>query len=235
MVVTYSLLGPMMAIYRPVVAFVTGVLGGAVTALLDRGATPETASNTASCSCCANESKRSWRTGFHHGFVTLPRDIGKPLLIGLAIAAALSEALPENFLADTLGTGIGAMLIMMAVGIPLYVCATASVPVAAALILQGITPGAALVFLITGPATNAAGLAVLWKTLGRRTAIVYLVTVAVCALAAGLLFDAWVAPLAPTLGPACHEHTPAWWQHLCAILLLALMGRALLGPKKTTS
>ena len=77
------------------------------------------------------------------------------------------------------------MLVMMLIGIPIYVCASASVPVAAALILKGLSPGAALVFLITGPATNAAGLATIWNTLGRRTAILYLLTVAGCALAGG--------------------------------------------------
>jgi hypothetical protein len=81
------------------------------------------------------------------------------------------------------------MLVMLVLGIPVYVCATASVPVAAVLIMKGLTPGAALVFLMTGPATNAASLVTIWNILGRRTAITYLATVAGCALASGVLLD----------------------------------------------
>ncbi len=225
--VTYSLLGPLMAVYRPIAAFIAGVLGGMGTAVLvpeDRRSGSEAPSP--GCSCAA-EPPRSWRAGWHHGFVTLPRDIGKPLLLGLGIAAALSVAVPENFFAETLGTGFGAMLVMMCLGIPLYVCATASVPVAAALILKGVTPGAALVFLVTGPATNAAGLMILWRTLGRRTMLIYLATVAVCALAGGLLLDQLAAHLTVATVSAHHGMHHPWWEHLSGVLLLVIVARAL--------
>ncbi len=81
------------------------------------------------------------------------------------------------------------MVVMMFLGIPVYVCATASVPIAAVLIMKGLNPGAALVFLMTGPATNAASFTTIWKVLGGKTAIIYLLTVAGCALAAGLTID----------------------------------------------
>ena len=77
----------------------------------------------------------------------------------------------------------------MALGIPIYVCATASVPVAAALILKGVSPGAAMVFLMTGPATNAAAITTIWRTMGRRTAVLYLIATAVSALGAGIVLD----------------------------------------------
>lgn len=230
--VTYSLLGPVMAIYRPLAAFITGVIGGGVTAgLVPVGPISDKAGKTDSC-CCGNKERPSWRAGFHHGFVTLPRDIGKPLLLGLVLAAGLSVVVPEGFFADTLGTGVGAMLIMMLLGIPLYVCATASVPVAAALILKGITPGAALVFLVTGPATNAAGLVTLWKTLGRRTALIYLSTVALGALAGGLLFDALVAQW--SLDPSTHSHTMShpWWEQGAGVLLLCVLTNAMWRPSQ---
>jgi len=111
-----------------------------------------------------------------YGFVSLPRDIGKSLLIGLVIAASISTVVPDDFFAARLGHGLHAMWVMMLIGIPMYVRASASVPVAAALILKGLGPGAALVFPSTGPGTNAAGLATIWNTLGRRTAILYLLT-----------------------------------------------------------
>jgi copper chaperone CopZ len=81
------------------------------------------------------------------------------------------------------------MVVMMVLGVPVYVCATASVPIAAALVAKGVSPGAVLVFLMTGPATNAATLATIWKVLGRRTALIYLGTVALGALAFGLALD----------------------------------------------
>ena len=87
----------------------------------------------------------------HHAFVSLPEDVAKPMLLGLIVAGLITALVPDDYLAETLGTGIGAMLIMMVLGIPVYVCATASVPIAAALVAKGVSPGAALVFLMTGP------------------------------------------------------------------------------------
>jgi hypothetical protein len=103
--------------------------------------------------------------------------------------------------------------------------------VAAALILKGLSPGAAFVFLMTGPATNAAGLATIWIKLGRRTAILYLLTVAGCALASGLLLDALIS--SADVNAACHVHSmgPGLLQHLSAVVLLAVLGYALLSPK----
>jgi uncharacterized membrane protein YraQ (UPF0718 family) len=158
-----------------------------------------------------------------YAFVTLPRDIGKPLLVGLAIAAVITALTPDDFFADKLGEGLGAMLVMMALGIPIYVCASASVPVAAAMMLKGLSPGAALVFLMTGPATNAAGLATIWNTMGRRTAILYLLTVAGCALGAGVLLDALVYNTQLEVVTHAHEMIPPLIQNLSAITLLALL------------
>jgi uncharacterized membrane protein YraQ (UPF0718 family) len=189
--VTLSLLGPIFAIFRPLLALVTGLVGGG---LVDIFGQEQPKSQTAIQECtdeCCRDGKVSARLagGLKYGFVTLPRDIGKAMLVGLIVAAIISAVVPDNFFAERLGTGIFAMVVMMLLGIPVYVCATASVPVAAALILKGLTPGAALVFLMTGPATNAASLVTVWKTLGRRTAITYLFTVAGCALLGGILLD----------------------------------------------
>ncbi|UCF66617.1 MAG: permease, partial [Acidobacteriota bacterium] len=124
-----------------------------------------------------------------YGFVQLPQDIVRSLLLGLLIAAAIDASVPEDFFSAWLGHGLLSMVVMMAVGVPVYVCATGSVPVAAALMTKGIAPGAALVFLMTGPATNAATITTLWRVLGRRTTLIYLTTVALTSLGAGLLLD----------------------------------------------
>ncbi len=192
--VTLSLLGPLFAIFRPVAAFVTGIIGGGLVNLSDGGTEGSEGPRKCTDTCCGGEAggKKKIARGLKYGFVELPRDIGKAMLGGLAVAALISVLVPEGYFAEKLGTGIFAMVVMMFLGIPVYVCATASVPVAAALILKGLTPGAVLVFLMTGPATNAASFATIWKTFGKGTAIIYLGTVAGCALLGGILLD-WIA------------------------------------------
>jgi uncharacterized membrane protein YraQ (UPF0718 family) len=155
------------------------------------------------------------------------------MLIGIVIAAFISALVPEGFFAEKLGTGIFPMLVMMCLGIPMYVCATASVPIAAALILKGLTPGAALVFLITGPASNAASFITIWKVLGSRTTVLYLVSIVVCALASGILLDY----IAPTLSIeiAAHSHgtmLPPFLKYASAVALLFVLAFAIL--KKPT-
>ncbi len=239
--VTYSLLGPVFAVFRPLVAFITGLIGGGLVDAFGRDEptqpqdppTPEPAGEPADdCPHCRKKPKHRLLNAMKYGFVSLPRDIGKPLLVGLVIAALISTIVPDDFFAGRLGNGLPAMLVMMAIGIPLYVCASASVPVAAALILKGLSPGAAFVFLMTGPATNAAGLATIWNKLGRRTAILYLLTVAGCALGAGLLLDSLISSV--DVAMACHDHHmgPGLLQHLCAVALLAILAYAFLAPKR---
>jgi copper chaperone CopZ len=115
------------------------------------------------------------------------------------------------------------MLVMMAVGIPIYVCATASVPIAAALIAKGVSPGAALVFLMTGPATNAATIMTISKVMGRRTAAIYLATVALSAIAGGLLLDA-IYQAGSFQGPMVHPWMlPGWLKSVSAALLTAVI------------
>ncbi|MHC4843561.1 MAG: SO_0444 family Cu/Zn efflux transporter, partial [Planctomycetota bacterium] len=177
--VTFSLLGPLFTIFRPIAAFLSGIIGGSLTNTftrlsgLDSG--PEKQCEE---ECCTGEPKRNrLRRGLKYGFLTLPRDIGKAMLLGLLIAALISVLVPDDYFVGRLGHPLISMLIMVLVGIPVYVCATASVPIAAALIMKGLSPGTALVFLMTGPATNAASFITIWKGLGKATAIAYLTSV----------------------------------------------------------
>jgi len=245
--VTYSLLGPVFAIFRPVMALITGLIGGVLVNMFGEPAGAEANSKESvsnggqpmagdpqpadDCPHC-RKPKHRFLNGMKYGFISLPRSIGKSLLVGLVIAAFISAIVPEGFFAERLGRGLPAMLVMMALGIPLYVCASASVPMAAALILKGISPGAAFVFLVTGPATNAAGLATIWGTLGRRTAIIYLLTIAVCSLAGGILLDSLISSVALTHASHVHHMGPTLLQHICAILLLAILAYAFLAPKR---
>lgn len=222
--VTYSLLGPVFAIFRPLVALVTGVVGGLLVNLFGKSDDAVSPVDPPGDDVPNPTWMKKFLDGMDYAFVTLPRDIGKPLLLGLAIAAIISALTPDDFFAEKLGRGLPAMLVMMAVGIPIYVCASASVPVAAALILKGLSPGAALVFLMTGPATNAAGLATIWNAMGRRTALLYLATVAGCALAAGLLLDALVSRMEIETVSHVHQMIPPFIENLAAFALLALLG-----------
>ena len=134
--------------------------------------------------------------------------------------------MPDRYFAEKLGAGIFAMVVMMFLGIPVYVCATASVPAAATLILKGLTPGAALVFLMTGPATNAASFITIWKTLGRTTAIIYLATVAGCALLGGILLDLLAASADIEIATYPRWMLPAVVKYASALVLLAELSYA---------
>lgn len=232
--VTFSLLGPVFAIFRPLAALVTGLVGGGLVNLFGQDVASEKGAEPCQDDCCKEQGVKGRLVhGMKYAFVTLPRDIGKSMLVGLAIAALISVAVPDGFFAEKIGTGIGAMLLMMVLGIPLYVCATASVPVAAALIAKGLTPGAALVFLMTGPATNAAGLATLWRSLGRRTALLYLLAVAGCSLAAGLFLDFLALNInLPVVSEHHHEVLPPLIKHAAAVILLLLLTYGILTPKR---
>jgi len=232
--VMYSLLGPVFAFFAPVWALVTGLVGGVLVSLFGRRdpVHPEAAKCTDDCCKSITTPGRKLLDGLRYGFVALPRDIGKSLLVGLVIAAVISALVPDDFFAETLGQGLPAMLVMMLIGIPIYVCASASVPVAAALILKGLSPGAAFVFLATGPATNAAALVTIWNTLGRRVAILYLLTVAGCALAGGLLLDTLISSIDIAAGFHAHHTGPTLLQHLSAVVLLAILGYTFLSPKR---
>ncbi|MCJ7778266.1 MAG: SO_0444 family Cu/Zn efflux transporter [Sedimentisphaerales bacterium] len=229
--VTLSLLGPIFAIFRPIAAFVTGIVGGVFVDIFDR--TAKSGQPPAKCTdtCCAGGKTGKLVSGLKYGFVTLPRDIGRAMLVGLVVAAVISALVPDGFFADKLGTGIVPMLVMMAIGIPMYVCASASVPIAAALILKGITPGAALVFLMTGPATNAASFVTIWNVLGRKTAIIYLATVAGCALLGGILLDYIAAGVHLKILTQPHWMLPQSVEYASAVVLLAILISASLRKK----
>ncbi len=234
--VTLSLLGPLFAIFRPLAALVTGLVGGGLVDAFGRNREDENGTPQKSSDESSSSEKKTSRVakGLKYGFVTLPRDIGKAMLVGLVIAAVISALVPDGYFAEKLGTGIFAMVVMMFLGIPVYVCATASVPVAAALILKGLTPGAALVFLMTGPATNAASFVTIWKVLGRVTAITYLATVAGCAILGGILLDYIAAGVDFEIAARPGWMLPPSIKYISAVLLLSILAFAILSKRKQT-
>lgn len=235
---TWGVMGGAYAVFRVVVALVSGVIGGLAVEFLDRpdaaaknGAAP--AAPVCTDSCCAGSKGAGHgklRRIFEYGFVDLPQDIGKSLLLGLAVAAVISLVPHDYFKDSRLGGGILAMLAMAVVAGPMYVCATASVPVAMGFIQAGVSPGAALVFLMVGPATNAATIAMVWKVMGRRTAVIYLLSVLGCAIGAGLAMDYILGHwglCVKGMAMEGHSHGMMIFQYVCAVAMLAIIGNAL--------
>lgn len=230
--VTYALLGPIFAVFRPLAALMTGIFGGALVEWCGEADGPDQpegqAEDACAETCCdTNRGENVLVRALRYGFVTLPRDIGPALLVGILVAAAIAAVVPEGRLHAYLGGGVVSILCLMAVGVPVYVCATASVPIAAGFLHAGASPGAALAFLIAGPATNAATLTTVWKVMGRRTTLLYLLTVAASAVVGGLALD-WLIPAAraamPVLGEHHHEVIEGGWLGpVSAALLLVVL------------
>jgi uncharacterized protein len=228
---TWALLGPIFAVFRPFGALLTGLVGGILTDRLDGQESAPTAGVVAGGTGPGTEDRGHWLVrALRYGFVDLPRDLATTMLLGLAVAGAIAVLVPDNYFQGSLGGGLRGMLIMMLFGIPLYVCATGSVPIAAALIAKGVSPGAALVFLMTGPATNAAAIAAVWKVLGRKTALIYLGSVAGASLVLGLALDYLFTVSGVSAQGAAHAMLPPQVGAACAVLLLGVLGFALWRP-----
>ena len=196
--VTWALLDPLMTIIRPLAAFITATCAGIAVNFLPEqpnGSEPEKACTNCGCGCTGDSIEHHHSTtvtgrvrdGLSFAFTDLLRDIGPSLLFGIIVAGVIAAVVPQGFIERHLGSGIGPMLIMLAVGIPLYVCASASTPIVAALALKGLSPGAALVFLLAGPATNAATITVVARLMGKRVAVVYVLVIAAVSLLLGIV------------------------------------------------
>jgi len=233
--ITWALLDPLMTVIRPVAAFLTAILTGTLINRLPDHQTSPTAEKPA-CSCSDEKSGKAIQGekegiltrllgGLRYAFGSLLKDIGQWLMLGILIAGIISFLVPDDFIAAYLGGGFGSLLLMLLVGIPLYICASASTPIAAALVLKGLSPGAALVFLLAGPATNAATLTVIAKHLGKAATAIYLLAIAACSLALGWLTNAIYSGFAIDITAwAGHaDHTENSKLHLVATLILLVL------------
>ncbi len=182
-------------------------------------------------------SQRIW-VGLKYAYGELLMDIAKPFIIGVFIAGAITFLFPEDLSRLSNEHPFISMLIMLGAGIPMYVCATSSTPIAAALILKGLNPGAALVFLLAGPATNAATMNIVRELFNTRALVIYLSMIALCSLGMGIMVDAIYARAgiqAQAIVGQAGEVIPLWLQYGSAALLTALLifnnWRALFRPK----
>ena len=238
--ITYALLDPIMTVARPIIAFVMATAAGVAENVLrptdsDSCEAPDLACPVDACcdgnSCSPEEHKRHHtlgekvKAGLSFAFTEVWSDLATWFLVGLLLAGVITIAIPGEMISRYLGGGLPSMLIMLAVGIPLYICATASTPIAAALIVKGISPGAALVFLMAGPATNITSLTVLLGILGKRATAIYLATIALSAVFFGLALDQFYLTFgfsAQAVVGQASEVIPAWTQWAGAVILLIL-------------
>ncbi len=229
--VTWSMLGLPFAVLRPVVAFITGITGGLITNKIENNdtSTIKTKESVSSDSIGRKKTSGGIKEIFRYAFIEMVDDIAKWLVIGLLIAALITVIIPDNFFTDFHLTGISGMLLILVVSIPLYICATSSVPIAAVLLLKGLSPGALLVFLMAGPATNAATITVIGKNLGRKTLIAYMASLIIGSLVFGFFIDTflpanWFLPLNLMSGDHQHELLPDWLVYFSTItLVIALL------------
>jgi hypothetical protein len=205
--VTYALMDPVMTIFRPIAALFTAVIAGVAENLFGKDTIPPLLSaQPAGCSCAQGsggtgiiaapsapaEGGVFWEKvlrGLKFAYIELMGDIGQWFVLGVIMAGIISYAVPNHFFEAFSENKLAAMLVMLVVGIPMYVCATASTPIAAALVMKGLDPGAALIFLLAGPATNVATLSMVSGLLGKRTLFIYLSAIGICSIWMGFLVD----------------------------------------------
>ena len=238
--VSYALLDPILTVARPVVAFITATIAGISENLIGYNKVTRNLQPNLGCpvdGCCDGidcppEIHKNHHTllekivaGMRFAFTDFWGDLAGWFLAGILLAGAITTLIPDDIFSRYLGSGWQAMVLMLAAGIPLYICATASTPIAAALILKGVSPGAALVFLLTGPATNVASLTVLVGILGKRAAALYVTAIAVCAVGFGMLLDQVYAFLdisAAAAAGQASEVMPGWLKWPAVLFLLAI-------------
>jgi len=232
---TYALLGPVMAIYRPLAALVTAIIAGLGVSGVAARTSAATADEPVVGECChksegepvdvAVTKPPGWRAALRYGYVDMFDDIVPQLLLGIVLAGALVAWLPNIETLGLSGGSVWVYAIMLAVGVPLYVCATASTPVAAALIAGGVSPGAGLVFLLAGPATNVASLLVLKKQFSVRELAVYWAAIGTMSVLAGVLFDRFFSSMFTLrIDAVAHEHGAVSPLHMAGtVVFLALV------------
>lgn len=227
---TYALLGLPLAIIRPVIALITGVVGGLFTnSVAEREATIPIEKQAEEDQTIKNDGKNRLKSMMHYAFVEFMQDISKWLVIGLLLAALMAVLIPDDFFTNYLGNEYLSMAIVLVASVPLYVCATGSVPIAAVLLMKGLSPGAAIVFLMAGPATNAATITVIGNVLGKKTLMSYMASIISGALFFGILVNEFL-PREWFTGFIMDGHAshgahllPNWLSISSAILLIGLI------------
>ena len=220
---TFSLMGLGFAIIRPAAALVTGVCGGL---LVNRFVPEDDAAVFSESACNVEAGSKIWRV-LKYAYFNMIQDIGGRLVIGLLVAALIQVAVPDDFFLNFGNRPLLQMQVILVVAIPMYICSTGSIPVAAALIMKGLSPGAALVMLMAGPAVNLASILVVRKAMGKLFTWIYLLVIVVFSVVIGLVVNAIGIPVKPmaVVDPCCADAAmiPSTFKLICAIVLTLLI------------
>lgn len=230
---TASLLGLPFAIIRPIAALVTALFGGQLVNIATKNETSESLGTLEHGA--DGRPKGFWnkiKEALKYGYFEMMQDIGKWLMIGLVVAGLITVFVPDDFFLFFNDKPLLTMLMVLAVSVPMYVCATGSIPIAAALMLKGLSPGAALVLLMAGPACNMASIMVIGKVLQKKTMWVYLFSIILGAVSFGLLIDLvlpteWFTLSIQATKDCCAE-SPAIFNVICSAVLGILLIFALI-------
>lgn len=236
-IATFSLMGLPFAIVRPIAALLTAVFGGAMV-----NTTDDCKEKPVETSGKHNDHKHEGfidklREALEYAYIEMMEDIGKWLVIGLVIAGLITVFVPAEMFAIFNGNTLASMLLVLCIALPMYLCATGSIPIAVALMMKGLTPGAALVLLMAGPACNFASMLVIRKVLGVRTLITYLASIIVGSIAFGYMIDYlqfngivnFLEHL--TYQQACCAEGNGWFEWTCTILMILMLVNAIVLPK----
>lgn len=245
---TYSLLGLPFAVIRPIAALITAIFGGKLVGIFS-SRQGEINGDESDCGGSCQSSDRP-KTGFkaklidalNYGFVSMIQDVGKWLVVGLLLAALIAVLVPSGFFAKFADYPLLNMLIVLCIAAPMYVCATGSIPVALSLMLKGMSPGAAFVLLMAGPATNMASILVIGKVFGKRSLVIYLSSIILGAIGFGLIIDYMLPRVwftehlanVVTMPECCRPSTPIF-NILCSIAFAAMLVWAFVAKRINSS
>ena len=258
---TYSLLGPVFAVFRPIASFFVAIFSGAFVDIFGKSkkkeekpmftyvggdANVQSHKENHGCGCgCSHshhgEEKKNFMSVLRYGYVDMMQDFGKWLVIGLLVAAMITAFVPDSIFTAFKDYYFLNILLILLISTPMYICATGSIPIALSLILKGMSPGAAFVLLMAGPATNFASLIILHREIGMRKTVIYLASIVLGAIACALIIDfvmppEWFSGIAP-LSDCGHAHDhgdhsmcshgPIWWQTTTSITFIILFVNAM--------
>ncbi|MBO4673432.1 MAG: SO_0444 family Cu/Zn efflux transporter [Bacteroidaceae bacterium] len=226
---TYSLMGLPFAVVRPIAALFTAMIGGTFVNFGEH-TTEEIAPSDAS-RAYSEQPHLSFADrcleALKFGFVEMMEDIGKWLVVGLIVAGLITVLVPDEFFEIFKDNTFLSMLLVLCVSVPMYICATGSIPIAVALMIKGLTPGAALVMLMAGPACNVASILVVNRVLGRKTLFLYLIAIIGGSILFGIGIDyllprSWFTDHLSNTHACCHD-VASWFEWLCTGVLALLL------------
>lgn len=249
---TVGMLGWVFAIVRVFIAFINGIVAGLVVERWGDGSgMPEKSQGKSCCSesgesaddaCCCGSGEQPRKesrltfllSGMKFGLVTLPRELFGALVLGLFLAGAISTFIPQEFFNNIPGGQFGVYLGMTLLSLPLYICSTGSIPMAFTFLQSGLSPGAVVIFLIAGPASNTATVTSLWKIIGGRATIGYILSIIATCWIAAIALD--FSGLSLIVSQAVHQHDMGvnLFQQLMAGLLVAILLYSKVGTHRKT-